>query len=65
MSPRVDSLQRVLEATGLRMQVELIEDNGVDSDQLVERLSWEPVDRLGYLTDMIAFEERASKAKEV
>jgi transcriptional regulator with XRE-family HTH domain len=65
VSPRVGSLERVLEATGLQARVELVEDDRIDWDQLFERLSWAPIDRLRYLTDMIAFEERALKAREV
>jgi transcriptional regulator with XRE-family HTH domain len=63
VSPRVDSLQRVLGAAGLQLRVQLAEDDRVDWDQISERLSWTPVDRLRYLTDMIAFEERARRAK--
>ena len=64
VSPRVDSLRRVLEAAGLRVQVELADDDRIDSDQLAERLDWRPIDRLRYLTDMIAFEKRAREATE-
>jgi len=65
VSPRVASLQRVFEATGVQVRVELVEEDQVDWDQLAERLSWRPIDRLRYLTDMIAFEERARKAREL
>jgi hypothetical protein len=38
-----------------------------DSDrvQIVERLSWTPKQRLAYLVDMIAFEERARRARRL
>jgi transcriptional regulator with XRE-family HTH domain len=64
VSPRGDTLERVIEAAGLRVRIELDEDNAFDRDQLLERLAWAPVDRLRYLTDMIAFEERARSARE-
>lgn len=64
VSPRVASLQRVFEAAGLLARIELVEEDRIDWDQLAERLSWTPIDRLRYLTDMIAFEERARKARE-
>jgi len=63
VSPRVDSLQRVLGAAGLQVRVQLSADDRVDWDQLFERLSWAPVDRLRYLTDMIAFEDRTRRAR--
>jgi transcriptional regulator with XRE-family HTH domain len=64
VSPRVDTLERVIEAAGLRARVELDEDDAFDRDQILERLAWAPVDRLRYLTDMLAFEERAQHARE-
>ncbi len=39
------------------------QDEGVDLDQIVERLAWTPSERLRYLLDMLAFEERAHRAK--
>jgi hypothetical protein len=36
-----------------------------DSDQIVERLSWTPKQRLDYLLDMLAFEERARRGRRV
>jgi hypothetical protein len=35
----------------------------VDLDQVVERLRWTPKQRLDYLLDMLAFEERAHRAR--
>ena len=36
-----------------------------DLDQIVERLSWTPKQRLTYLVDMLAFEERARSARRI
>jgi hypothetical protein len=36
-----------------------------DLDQIVERLGWTPKQRLTYLVDMLAFEERARAARRV
>jgi hypothetical protein len=36
-----------------------------DNDQIVERLRWTPKQRLDYLLDMLAFEERAQQARRV
>jgi len=36
-----------------------------DLDQIVERLSWTPKQRLTYLVDMLAFEERARGARRL
>jgi len=37
----------------------------VDDDQIAERLSWTPRERLQYLLDMLTFEERARSARPV
>lgn len=37
----------------------------VDDDQIAERLSWTPRERLRYLLDMLAFEESARSARPV
>jgi len=37
----------------------------VEIDQIVERLGWTPKERLQYLLDMLAFEERARDARPV
>lgn len=34
-------------------------------DQIVERLAWTPRERLQYLLDMLAFEERAHAARPI
>jgi len=65
VSPRVDSLQRVLESAGLVARIELVADDRIDRDQIAERLSWTPINRLRYLIDLVAFEERARSAREV
>ena len=36
-----------------------------DDDQIAERLRWTPKQRLDYLLDMLAFEERARRARRV
>jgi hypothetical protein len=38
---------------------------GADEDQIIERLRWTPKQRLDYLLDMLAFEERAGRARLV
>ena len=37
----------------------------VEVDQIVERLSWTPKQRLQYLLDMLDFEERARQARPI
>ena len=37
----------------------------VEIDQIVERLGWTPRERLQYLVDMLAFEERAHEARAI
>lgn len=44
------------------------EHEEVDPDtrsQIRERLTWTPAQRLGYLTDMVAFEQRARAARRL
>ena len=65
VSPRFDNLLRVLEAAGLEPRIELRDDTSVDHDQIAERLRWAPIERLRYLADMIAFEERARAARRL
>lgn len=65
VSPRVDSLRRVLEAAGFEVRFELEDHSSVDFDQVTERLRWTPLERLSYLTDMVAFEDRARRARIV
>jgi len=40
-------------------------DDDAAIDQIVERLGWSPEERLHYLLDMLAFEERARNARPV
>ena len=40
-------------------------DAEVDEDQIAERLAWTPHQRLRYLLDMLAFEERSRRALQV
>ena len=65
VSPRVASLRRVLEAAGFEPRVELVDESSVDRDQLAERRRWTPLERLRYLTDLVAFEDRARRARLV
>ena len=37
----------------------------VEIDQIVERLAWTPRERLDYLLDMLAFAERAYRARRI
>ena len=64
-SPRVETLETILAACGFAMDLRLIDEWQVDHDQLRERLSWPPVERLRYLVDMLAFEERARRARRL
>jgi hypothetical protein len=48
---------------GNREEAALIDDS--DRDQIAERLSWKPKQRLAYLVDMVAFEERAHRARRL
>ena len=65
VSPRVDTLRRILQAAGFEPRIELEDLSSVDFDQLAERLRWTPLERLRYLADMVAFEERARAARLV
>jgi hypothetical protein len=42
-----------------------IQDEDPDRAQIVERLGWTPKQRLDYLVDMVAFEERARRARRL
>ena len=41
------------------------ENSEQDEDQIAERLAWPPKERLQYLLDMLAFEERAQRARRL
>jgi len=63
LSPRVQTLERILKACGFQCEIRLVDQWQVDHDQIRERLSWSPLARLRYLEDMLAFELRARRAK--
>lgn len=65
LSPRVKTLERILQACGYHCELLLADQWEVDRDQLRERLSWSPAERLQYLVDMVAFEKRAHRARRV
>lgn len=65
VSPRVGTLNRILDACGIRAAVELRDDTSIDLDQIRERLDWSPPERLRYLVDMLDFEKRAHRATQV
>ena len=65
VSPRVESLERILAACDFRAAIELRDERPADLDQLRERLEWSPSERLRYLEDMLAFEERARGARPI
>jgi transcriptional regulator with XRE-family HTH domain len=64
-SPRVETLERILSACGFQCDLQLVDQWQIDRDQLQERLSWSPAERLQYLIDMVAFEERARRARRI
>jgi transcriptional regulator with XRE-family HTH domain len=63
VSPRVDTLDRLLRACGFESRILLTRAPEPDLDQLAERLAWNPKQRLDYLRDMLAFEQRAHRAR--
>lgn len=65
VSPRLDTLERILEACGFEPRVPLQPLSLEDRDQIRQRLSWSPRRRLEYLKGMLAFEERARRARLV
>jgi transcriptional regulator with XRE-family HTH domain len=62
VSPRADTLERILSACGFTADFRLLPREDPDRDQILERLRWTPKERLQYLVDMLAFEERAHAA---
>jgi transcriptional regulator with XRE-family HTH domain len=62
VSPRMATLKRLLKACGVEANVTLVDAGRDDRVQIAERLAWTPKQRLAYLTDMVAFEERAGAA---
>jgi transcriptional regulator with XRE-family HTH domain len=63
VSPRLQTVARVAEACGFEVQIVWVSRGDVDRTQIAERLRWTPVERLRYLCDMLAFEERARRAR--
>jgi len=64
VSPRLDTLERLVRACGLDVAILLVSAPEDDRDQIAERLAWTPRQRLDYLTDMVAFEEEAKQARQ-
>jgi transcriptional regulator with XRE-family HTH domain len=63
VSPRLDTLERILEACGFEPRVPLQPLSLEDRDQIRQRLAWSPRRRLDYLKAMLAFEKRARHAR--
>lgn len=63
VSPRVDTLERLLGECGFETRLELERSDPQERRQLLERLRWSPRERLRYLEDMVAFQERARRAR--
>ncbi len=63
VSPRLDSFRRVVNACGFEPRVLLVRSIDPDRDQIASRLKLTPKQRLDYLTDMLAFEARARRAR--
>ncbi len=53
----------MVDAKDKRTQQMTPRDADTDLDQIVERLTWTPRERLQYLLDMLAFEEKARRTK--
>ncbi len=52
----------MVDAKDKRTQQMTPRDGDTDLDHIVERLTWTPRERLQYLLDMLAFEEKARRA---
>jgi hypothetical protein len=52
-------------SASLQAEREPAQIDDADCYQIAERLHWTPKQRLAYLVDMIAFEERAHRARRV
>lgn len=65
VSPRVDTLQRILAVCGARLAAHLEWGDEEDRRQIRERLAWPPQQRLDYLVSMLAFEETARGAQRL
>ncbi len=63
---RSDPERRVPKANEMEKQADpLAGFDESDRSQIVERLHWAPKQRLDYLVDMIAFEDRARRARKL
>ena len=62
VSPRLDTLERILETCGFEPRLPLQPLSPDDRDQIRQRLAWSPRRRLQYLKAMLAFEKRARRA---
>jgi transcriptional regulator with XRE-family HTH domain len=63
VSPRLVTFERILAACGFELRISLAPLVEAERDQIRERLLWTPKERLDYLKDMLAFEERAHRAR--
>jgi transcriptional regulator with XRE-family HTH domain len=63
VSPRLVTFERLLAACGFEPRITLAPIVQTERDQIRERLRWTPKQRLDYLKDMLAFEERAHRAR--
>ena len=65
VSPRMETFERLTRACGFEPRILLGRGDAEGRDQIRERLRWTPQQRLDYLLDMLAFEERARRARRV
>lgn len=63
VSPTIATVERIARACGFDLDVVMTPRDEVDRSQILERLSWTPRERLTYLLDMLAFENRARQAR--
>ncbi len=61
--PRLSTLGRILATCGLEADLVFRRHEDEDRTQIVERLGWDPADRLRYLQDMIDFEQLAAASR--
>jgi transcriptional regulator with XRE-family HTH domain len=63
VSPRVRTLERLLEGLGYELEIGSRRMDDADHEQIRERLRWAPIERLRYLVDMVDFEARVRSAR--
>ena len=63
VSPRVSTLQRVLDGLGYELELSTRRSDDADLEQIRQRLRWTPRERLLYLVDMVEFEGRVRSAR--